>query len=189
MFTEFLNIMLKSIKLDSSLYNNNKNFGEASIYFAIVIILLTSIISMVPGSVFFKHMSGAFGISGVQGPSFRSILISSFIVWLIKTGYLYFVGVVLFPGNNTKCNFRKLLITVAFANCPFIFYIFIIDIKLIYFTFIPYIWYCTALIIALKHVLKFENYLKPAIISLAPQGLLLIYFVSQFFNIDGGVVS
>ena len=189
MLTEFLNIILRSIKLDSSLYNNNKNFGEASIYFAIVIILLTSIISMVPGSVFFKHMSGAFGINGVQGPSFRSILISSLIVWLIKTCYLYFVGVVLFPSNNTKCNFRKLLITVAFANCPFIFYIFIIDIKLIYFTFIPYIWYCTALIIALKHVLKFENYLKPAIISLAPQGLLLIYFVSQFFNINGGVVS
>ena len=189
MLTEFLNIILRSIKLDGSLYNNNKNFGEASIYFAIVIILLTSIISMVPGSVFFKHMSGAFGISGVQGPSFRSILISSFIVWLIKTGYLYFVGVVLFPSHNTKCNFRKLLIAVAFANCPFIFYIFIINIKLIYFTFIPYIWYCTALIIALKHILKYENYLKPAIISLAPQGLLLIYFVSQFFNVNGGVVS
>ena len=189
MFGEFLNIIFKSIKLDKTLYSDNKNFSEASIYFAIVVILLTSIISMVPGSVFFKYMSGTFGITDVQGPSFRSVLIMSFIVWFIKTGYLYFVGVVLFPSNNTKCNFRKLLVAVAFANCPFIFYILIINIKLIYLTFIPYIWYCVALIIALKHVLKYENYLKPAIISLAPQALLLIYFLSQVIKVNSGVVS
>ena len=40
MFTEFLNIIFKSIKLDKTLYSDNKNFGEASIYYAIVIILL-----------------------------------------------------------------------------------------------------------------------------------------------------
>ena len=34
MFGEFLNIIFKSIKLDKSLYSDNKNFGEASIYFA-----------------------------------------------------------------------------------------------------------------------------------------------------------
>ena len=189
MFAEFLNIIFKSIKLDKSLYKDNKNFGEASIYFAIVIILLTSLISMVPGSVLFKHMSGAFGISGVPGPTLRSILISSFIVWLIKTSYLYFVGVVLFPSNNTKCNFRKLLVVVGFANCPFIFYIFIVNIKLIYYVFIPYVWYCMALIVALKHVLNYESYLKPSIISLAPQALLLIYFLSQVIKIKSGVVS
>ena len=189
MFAEFLNIVFKSIRLDKTLYSDNRNFGEAAIYFAIVVILLTSVISMVPGSVFFKYMSGTFGITDVKGPSFRSILITSFIVWFIKTGYLYFVGVVLFPSNNTKCNFRKLLVAVAFANCPFIFYVLIINIKLIYLTLIPYIWYCVAIIIALKHVLKYENYLKPAIISLAPQALLLIYFLSQVFKINNGVVS
>ena len=76
-----------------------------------------------------------------------------------------------------------------FANCPFIFNIFIINIKLLYFTFIPYVWYCIALIIALKHILKCENYLKPAIISLAPQALLLIYFLSQIFQTNNGVAS
>ena len=34
MFAEFLNIIFKSIKLDKTLYSDNKNFGEASIYFA-----------------------------------------------------------------------------------------------------------------------------------------------------------
>jgi hypothetical protein len=34
MLSEFLNIVFKSIKLDKTLYTDNKNFGEASIYFA-----------------------------------------------------------------------------------------------------------------------------------------------------------
>ena len=34
MFGEFLNIIVRSIKLDKTLYKDNKNFGEAAIYFA-----------------------------------------------------------------------------------------------------------------------------------------------------------
>ena len=189
MFAEFFNIVLKSIKLDKGLYSDNKNFGEASIYFGIVIILLTSIISIIPGSVFTQHMTDILGIKGAKGPSFRSILITSFLIWVIKSGYLYFVGVVLFPSKSTKCTFRKLLVTVAYANSPFIFYIFIIDFKLIYLTFIPYIWYCITLIIGLKYTLNYENYFKPSVISLAPQTLLLIYFLSQAMKINNGIVS
>ena len=125
MFTEFLNIIFKSIKLDKSLYSDNKNFGEASIYYAVIIILLTSLISTIPGSAFTQHMSAVFGISDHKGPSIRSILILSFLVWLIKTAYLYFFGVVIFRSKSTKCSFRKLLILVAYANAPFIFYMFI----------------------------------------------------------------
>ena len=43
MFGEFLNIIFKSIKLDRSLYNDNKNFGEASIYFAGLIMILDGV--------------------------------------------------------------------------------------------------------------------------------------------------
>ena len=43
MFGEFLNIVFKSIKLDKSLYTDNKNFGEASIYFAGLIMILDGI--------------------------------------------------------------------------------------------------------------------------------------------------
>jgi len=190
MFGEFLSIILKSIKLDKSLYRDNNNFGEASIYFAIIIILLMSLISMVPGSVLYKHMGDVFGVAEIaKGPSFRSIIIMSIAVWLIKTSYLYFVGVVMFPSKSTKCNFRKLLITVAYANAPFIFYILILDIKFIYLTFIIYLWYCLTLVIGMKEVLKYENYFKPIAISLAPQCLLLIYFLSLASNINNSVVS
>ena len=33
MFGQFLNIIVRSIKLDKTLYKDNKNFGEAAIYF------------------------------------------------------------------------------------------------------------------------------------------------------------
>mgnify|MGYP003340547102 CR=1 FL=1 len=40
MFGEFLNIIFKSIKLDKSLYTDGKNFGEASVYFYCLIMIL-----------------------------------------------------------------------------------------------------------------------------------------------------
>jgi len=189
MFAEFLNIIFKSIKLDKTLYNDNKNFDEASIYYAIIIILLTSLISTIPGSVFTQHMSAALGIIDHKGPSIRSILIISFFMWLIKTTYLYFFGVVIFSSKSTKCSFKKLLTLVAYSNAPFIFYIFIFDISLIYFTFIPYIWYCISLIIGIKEVLKYENYFKSIILTLAPQILFLIWFLSQFSNVNNVTLS
>ena len=95
----------------------------------------------------------------------------------------------MFPSKLTKCNFRKLLITVAYAHSPFIFYIFILDISLIYLSFIVYIWYCLTLIVGMKQILKYENYLRPTIISLAPQFLLLIYLLSMLSKINMGTVS
>jgi len=189
MFKEFLSIVLKSLKLDKSLYQDNKNFEEASIYFAITLILLISIISLVPGSIFLKHMTSVFDINDTKGPSIRFYIIMSIIGWIIKTAYLYFVGVVVFPNKSTKCNFRKLLIVVAYANAPFIFYIFIFNIKIIYFIFIPYLWYSVALIIGVNEVLKYNNYIKTAIITLAPQIILLVYFFSNVLKINNGVVS
>ena len=187
MFVEFFSIIIRSIKLDKSLYYDNKNFGDASIYFAVIIILLVSIAGMIPGSVLYSHIGNIIG--SVETPSLRQIIFMSFFIWLIKTAYLYFVGVVIFPSRSTKCDFRKLLIVVAYAHSPFIFYVLIFDIALIYLTFLIYIWYCLTLIVGMKQVLKNENYLKPTVISLAPQFILLIYFLNLASKINYGVVS
>ena len=189
MFGEFLNIIVRSIKLDKTLYKDNKNFGEAAIYFAIIIILITAIIGLIPGSIFLKFMSEAFGSNNIQGPSVRSVIITTTIVWLIKTGYLYFVGIVLFPSKTTKCNFRKILVTVSYASAPLILNAFIVDIRLLYFMFIPYIWYNISLIIGINYILKFENYFKSTIIVLAPIILLFLFFISQVFNNYSSTIS
>ena len=54
MFGEFLNIVFKSIKLDRSLYTDNKNFGEASVYFAGLIMILDGIAGAVAANTVIK---------------------------------------------------------------------------------------------------------------------------------------
>ena len=186
---KFLSIIVKSIKLDKTLYKDNKNFDEASIYFAIIIILLSALIGLIPGSIFLEFMSGAFGSTNIKGPSIRSVIITTIIVWLIKTAYLYFVGVVLFPSQATKCNYRKILVTVGYASAPLILNAFIVNINFLYFMFIPYIWYNISLIVGINHILKFENYFKSAIIVLGPIILLFLFLVNQLLNSYSSTIS
>jgi hypothetical protein len=189
MFGQFLNIIVRSIKLDKTLYKDDKNFGEAAIYFAIIIILITAIIGLIPGSIFLKFMGGIFDSSNIQGPSIRSVIISTIIVWIIKTAYLYFVGVVLFPSKGTKCNYRKILVTVGFASAPLMLNAFIVDVRLLYFMFIPYIWYNVSLIVGINHILKFENYFKSSLVVLGPIIILFLFFISQLLGSNSSTIS
>ena len=111
MLAELLSIILRSIKFDKSLYKDSKNFGEASIYYAILIILLGSIISIIPNSSFLNYMNLNFNLGIIEGPTLKAVMLSSFIMWILKTTYLYFVGVILFPNKKTSCNFRKIIIS------------------------------------------------------------------------------
>ena len=189
MFSEFLNIIIKSIKLDKSLYNENKNYSEASIYFAIVIIILTAIIGIVPGSAMLDFFSSTFNVNDLQGPSLRSVIITSLIVWIVKAVYLYFVGAVLFPSKNTKSTFRKILITVSYAHAPLILNVFIWDYRMLYFMFIPYIWYNISLIVGINENLKYKNYFKSTLVVTAPIIFLLIFTLMQLSNFQMGTIS
>ena len=116
--SEFIKIIIQILRIDKKFFNNPKNFGEASIYFAILIILISSLISLIPNTVFIEYMSLKFSLGRVEGPSLRSVIIISYSMWIIKAAYLYFVGVIMFPNKNTKCNFRKILILVGYSHIP-----------------------------------------------------------------------
>ena len=189
MLSEFLNIIIKSIKLDKSLYNENKNYSEASIYFAIVTILLTAIIGIIPGSAMLEFFSSSFNVNDLRGPSLRSVIITSLIIWIIKTVYLYFVGVILFPSKTTKSTFRKVLITVGYAHAPMVFNVLILDYKLLYLMFVPYIWYNISLIVGVNEILKYKNYFKSTLVVTAPILVLLILTFMQLSNFQIGTVS
>ena len=115
---ELINICIKILKLDKNFFKNDKNFGQASIYFALVIIILGAIISIIPNGSFLNYMSDNFSLGIIKGPSLKVIIFTAALVWLIKSAYLFFIGVVLFPEKKTKCNFRKILILVAFSKVP-----------------------------------------------------------------------
>ena len=180
MLNEFLSIIIKSTRLDKSLYSNNKNFGEASIYFAILIILISSIISIIPNSSFLNYMSVNFNLGQVAGPSLKAVIISSFIMWVTKSIYLYFVGVVLFPNEKTKCTFRKIFVLVAFAQSPLLLNFIVFNQSLLFFIIVTYVWYNISLIIGLNILLNYGNYIKTTLISLAPQIIFILYILSLF---------
>ena len=187
MFAEFLNIIFKSLKLDKNLYKNNKNFGEAGIYFAISIIILTALISIIPNNVILSFASLYFG--EVKSPRLSSILFTSGFVWLLKSLYLFVVGLILFPTKQIKSGFKKTLITVGFAHSPFIFYFLILDLRLIFLTLIIYLWYSATLIVGINQVYQFNNIFKSTIIVLAPIIILIIYTLYYLSNIPNGVLS
>ncbi len=187
MFAEFLNIVSRSIRLDNSLYKDNKNFDEASIYYAILIILLGSIISIIPNSSFLNYMNTNFNLGTIRGPNLSIVIITGFIMWILKTTYLYFVGVILFPNKKTNCNFRKVTILVAFAQSPMLLNFIIINQAFLFFMLITYIWYNISLIIGLNIILNYNNYIKTILVSLAPQIILILYILSLIRNLNGVV--
>ena len=89
MFAEFLNIIFKSIKLDKTLYSDNKNFGEASIYFAGIIMILDGIAGAVAANTIIKTAIAMSGLTAI-------------VTWLIWAIFIFVIGVKLFPDKQTK---------------------------------------------------------------------------------------
>ena len=65
MFGEFLNIVFKSIKLDKTLYTDSKNFGDASIYFAGIIMILDGIAGAVAANTIVKTAVAMSGLTAI----------------------------------------------------------------------------------------------------------------------------
>ena len=178
--SEFIKIIIQILRIDKKFFNNSKNFGEASIYFAILIILIGSLISIIPNSAFMEYMGLKCSLGQIEGPSLRSVIIISYITWIIKSAYLYFVGVIIFPNKNTKCNFRKILILVGYAHIPMFFNILTINYSLLFLVIITYIWYNISLIAGLNIILNYKNLTKSTLVVMAPLIIFIVYFLSMF---------
>ncbi len=113
MISILFNIIIKTLRLDKNFYNNNKNYNESSIYFSIIIVLITSLISIIPNDAFLEYLSLSFNLGGIEPPKLRAVIITSIIVWLIKTLYLFFVGTILFPSKSTNCSFKTASLIVG----------------------------------------------------------------------------
>ena len=187
MFLEFYKIIVNILKLNKNFFKDKKNFSQASIYFAILIILIGSIISIIPNSSFLNYMNLKFDLGPIRGPSLKAIIISSFIMWVIKTTYLYFVGVILFSNKKTNCNFRKIMIVVAFAQSPLLLNFIVFNEVFLFFILISYAWYNISLIIGLNIVLNYDNYFKTTLVSIAPQIIFFVYILSLFQGQPGTI--
>ena len=167
MFGEFLNIIFKSIKLDKSLYTDTKNFGEASIYYAGLIMILDGIAGAVAANTVIKT---AIALSGL----------TAILTWLIWAIFIFVIGVKLFPDRQTKVSFKKVLTAVGFAHAPGLLRFFAVTPDLmIPIIFLTQFWIFAALIISTKQVLNLKSNLKSfGIVFLS---FLIIAFLSISF--------
>ena len=167
MFAEFLNIIFSSLKLDKDLYKNSKNFGEAAIYFAGLIMILDGVAGAVAANTFVKT---SIGISGITQ-------ILSWIVWSI---FIYVIGVKIFPDRETNVPFKKVLIGVGYAHAPGLVRFFAVVPELVIpIIFLTQFWIFASLIISTKQILLLKSNIKSfGIVFLS---FLIIAFLSISF--------
>ena len=167
MFGEFLNIIFKSIKLDKSLYTDSRNFGEASIYFAGLIMILDGVAGAVAANTVIKTAIGMSGLTAI-------------LTWFIWAILIYVLGVKIFPDKQTKVSFKKVLTAVGFAHAPGLLRFFAVTPELmIPIIFITQFLIFAALIISIRQILNFKSNLKSfGIVFLS---FLIIVFLSISF--------
>ncbi|MDB2616945.1 hypothetical protein N9Y88_00290 [Candidatus Pelagibacter bacterium] len=167
MFGEFLSIVFKSIKLDKSLYSDNKNFSEASVYFAGLIMILDGIAGAVAANTVIKT---AVAMSGL----------TSILTWLVWAILIYVIGVKLFPDKNTKVPFKKVLTAVGFAHAPGLLRFFAVTPNMmIPIIFLTQFWIFAGLIISTKQVLGLKSNMKS--FEIVFLSFLIIAFLSISF--------
>ena len=167
MFGDFLNIIFKSIKLDKSLYTESKNFGEASIYYAGIIMIMDG-------------MAGAVAANSVIKTAIAMSGLTAILTWFIWAIFIYVIGVKLFPDKQTKISFKKVLTAVGFAHSPGLLRFFAVTPDLMVpIIFLTQFWIFAGLIISTKHVLNLKSNFKSfGIVFLS---FLIIAFLSISF--------
>ena len=167
MLAEFLNIFFRSLKLDKSLYKENKYFGEAAIYFAGLIMMLDGVAGAVAANTVIKTSVGMSGLTAI-------------ITWFIWAIFIYVIVVKLFPDKQTKVTFKKVLVAVGFAHAPGLIRFFALTPELmIPIIFLTQFWIFAGLIISTKQILNLKSNFKSfGIVFLS---FLIIAFLSISF--------
>ena len=173
MFALFLDIIFRSLKLDKSLYTDSKNFGEASVYFAGLIMILDGVAGAVAANTIVKTSIGISGLTAI-------------ITWFVWAIFIYVIGVKLFPDKNTKVSFKKILTGVGFAHSPGLLRFFAVTPELVIpIIFLTQFWIFAGLIISTKQILNLKSNFKSfgiILLSFLIIAILSISFVMSRMN-------
>ena len=145
MFAQFLDIVFKSLKLDKSLYKDQKYFGEAAIYFAGLIMILDGVAGAVAANSIIKTSIGISGLTAI-------------LTWLVWAIFIYVIGVKIFPDKESKISFKKVLIAVGYAHAPGLIRFFAVTPDLVLLiVFLTQFWIFASLIISTKQILNLKS--------------------------------
>ena len=173
MFGVFIDIIFRSIRLDKTLYSDNKNFTETSIYFAGLIMILDGVAGAVAANTVIKTAIGMSGLTAI-------------LTWFIWAIFIFVIGVKIFPDKQTKVSFKKVLTAVGFAHAPGLLRFFAVTPELMVpIIFLTQFWIFAALIISTKQILNLKSNFKSfgiVFLSFLIIAILSISFVMSRMN-------
>ena len=173
MLAEFLNIFFKSLKLDKSLYRDNRYFGEAAIYFAGLIMILDGVAGAVAANRIIKTSIGLSGLTAI-------------LTWFLWSIFIFVIGVKIFPDKDQKIPFKKILVSVGYAHSPGLIRFFAVTPELVIpVIFLTQFWIFASLIISTKEVLNFKSNIKAfgiVFLSFLILAILSVSFVMSRLN-------
>ena len=165
MFGEFLSIVVRSLKLDKTLYKDQINFGEASLYFAGLIMILDGIAGAVAANTIIKTAVAMSGLTAI-------------LTWLIWAIFIYVIGVKLFPDKNNKVSFKRVLVGVGYAHVPGLLRFFAVTPEImIPIIFLTQFWIFAGMIICTKQILNLKSNFKAF-------GIVFLSFFNNSFSIN-----
>ena len=167
MFGQFLHIVVSCLKLDRNIFRDPKYFGEAAIYFAVLIMILDGVAGAVAANSIVKTSIGISGLTAI-------------LTWLVWAIFIYVVGVKLFSDKESKVTFKKILVAVGYAHAPGLLRFFAVTPEFVIpIIFLTQFWIFASLIIATKQVLNLKSSFKAfGIVFLS---FLIIAFLSISF--------
>ena len=147
MINIFLNRVFRAIKIDIDLYEEVEKDKSATLQAGIVVVL--------------SSLAAGVGALQMGASNFLIAPILSLLSWYVWAYVIYFVGVKLFGGANTKSNHGELLRTIGFSSAPGLIRIFGVTPDLMTVTFIgSAFWMLACMVVAVKSALDYDSLLK-----------------------------
>ena len=140
----FINRIFRAIKIDIDLYEEVEKDKDATIQAGLVVVL--------------SSLAAGVGALQLGVSNFLIAPMMSLISWYVWAYVIYFVGVKLFPENNTKSNHGELLRTIGFSSAPGIIRVFGVTPDLMTVTFIgSAFWMLACMVVAVKAALDYNS--------------------------------
>ena len=170
MISIFLNRVFRAIKIDIDLYEEVEKDKSATLQAGTVVVL--------------SSLAAGVGALQLGASNFLLAPILSLLSWYVWAYVIYFVGVKLFAGPNTKSNHGELLRTIGFSSAPGLIRIFGFTPDLMSITFIGAgIWMLVAMVIAVRQALDYESTWRAigvVVIGFLVQAIVLIMLLRIF---------
>ena len=138
-------------------------------------VIVVGILGIIPQAAILEFYRNNFNVD-VPTTKLKYILIVSIFIWIIRSIYIFIVGIKLFPSKKTNCNLLKVFTLVGFAHSPYIFRLIAFSNELVLPVIIlTEILYHISLIVGTNEILNYKNIFKSFMVIEFPLILLIIY--------------